>query len=86
MRRLMVHGVFLKEIVLQNDEVVNELDAQVALGLDVVLHVDQAVDLDVDGKAVASKLGRDLLVDFNEHVVRTPHDTLLAFLLADTIR
>ena len=46
----------LEEIVILNHEVVEELDAKVALRLDVVLHVDQTVYFDVDGKAVGGEL------------------------------
>ena len=45
-------GFSLEKIVLLDHEVVHELDPEVRLRLDVVLHVDHAVDLDVDGEAV----------------------------------
>ena len=45
-------GLPLEKIVLLDHEVVHELDPEVRLRLDVVLHVDHAVDLDVDGEAV----------------------------------
>ena len=45
-------GLSLEKIVLLDNEVVHELDPEVRLCLDVVLHVDHAVDLYVDGEAV----------------------------------
>ena len=79
-------GFALEEIVLLDHEVVHKLDSEVGLRLDVVLHVDHAVDLDVDCEAVWCELGTDLLVYFNKHVMTALNDRLLGLLLTDTIR
>jgi len=76
----------LVEIVLLDHEVVHELYAKVRLRLDVILHVDHAIDLDVNREAVRGELGRDFLVDLDEHVVAALDDGLLGLLLADTVR
>ena len=52
MSAAMSRGFALEEIVLLDHEVVHKLDSEVGLRLDVVLHVDHAVDLDVDCEAV----------------------------------
>jgi len=52
MSAAMTRGFALEEIVLLDHEVVHKLDSEVGLRLDVVLHVDHAVDLDVDCEAV----------------------------------
>ena len=49
-------SLILEEVVLDDREVVEQLNAQVALGLDVVFHVDHAVHFDVDGEAIAGEL------------------------------
>jgi len=76
----------LEQVIVLNDEVVEELDAQIALRLNIVLHVNKAVDFDVNGEAVGGELRRYFFVDLDEHVVRALHDTLLRLLLAHTVR
>ena len=77
--------LLVKQVLLQDDEVVHELDAQVWLCLDIVLDVDDAVDLYVDGEAVACELRWYFLVNFDEHVMRAPDNTLLRLLLTDAV-
>lgn len=59
----------LENVVVDHLEVVDQLDPQVAPTHNIVLHIYQAVDLDVDSKAIRGKLGGNLLVDFDKHVV-----------------
>ena len=77
--------LLVKQVLLQNYEVVHKLDAQVWLCLDIVLDVDDAVDLYVDGEAVACELRWYFLVNFDEHVMRAPDNTLLRLLLTDAV-
>ena len=79
-------GLSLEKVVLLNDEVVHELDAKIGLGLDVVLDVDHAVDLDVDGEAVRCELRRYFFIDLNEHIVTALDDGLFRLFLAHAIR
>ena len=59
----------LEQVVILDHKVVEQLDAQIALGLDVVLDVDQSIYFDVDSEAVGRELSRDFLVDLNEHIM-----------------
>lgn len=59
----------LEKIVVHYAEVVKQLNSEVALGLNVVLARNHAIDLDVNGEAVRGKLRGYLFVDLDEHVV-----------------
>ena len=76
----------LEKIVLLDHEVVHQLDAEVRFRLDVVLDVDHAVYFYVDGEAIRRELGRDFLIDLNEHIMTALDDGLLGLLLADAVR
>ena len=72
----------LENVVVYNLEVVNQLDAQVAASLDVILYINKPIDFYLDSKAVWGELSRDLFIDFNKHIMRALHDALLALFLA----
>ena len=75
----------LVEIVLLYHEVVHQLNTQVRLRLDVVLHIDQSIDFYVNREAARSELSRDFLVYFNKHVVTALDDRFFRFFFADTV-
>lgn len=76
----------LENIVVYNFEVVNQLDAQIAASLYVILHVDKPVDFNLDGEAIRGELSRYLFIDFDKHVVGALYDTFLALLLTNAVR
>lgn len=75
----------LEDVVVDQLEVINQLDPQVASTLDVIFNIDKPIDLDVDSKAVRGELSRNFFVYFNKHVVRAFNDAFFAFLFADTV-
>ena len=59
----------LEKVVLHHSKVVKKLDSQIAFSQYVVFDIDKAIHFDMDCEPIARELSRDLLIDFDEHVM-----------------